>query len=61
MFKFNYCELVKATVIDAQRNIAFNYRQIHNFQTSEIKINQIIEKMIVKNPTQWIWSHNRWK
>jgi|TARA_B110000438_G_scaffold302890_1_gene362143 KDO2-lipid IV(A) lauroyltransferase len=24
-------------------------------------INQVIEKMIVKNPTQWIWSHNRWK
>jgi len=24
-------------------------------------INQTIEKMIVKNPTQWIWSHNRWK
>ena len=26
-----------------------------------IKINQIIEKMIIKNPTQWVWSHNRWK
>ena len=26
-----------------------------------IKINKIIEKMIIKNPTQWIWSHNRWK
>ena len=26
-----------------------------------LKINQIIEKMIVKNPTQWLWSHNRWK
>ena len=26
-----------------------------------LKINQTIEKMIVKNPTQWIWSHNRWK
>ena len=26
-----------------------------------IKINQVIEKMILKNPTQWIWSHNRWK
>ena len=25
------------------------------------KINQIIEKMVIKNPTQWIWSHNRWK
>jgi len=26
-----------------------------------LKINQILEKMIVENPTQWIWSHNRWK
>ena len=26
-----------------------------------LKINHIIEKMIIKNPTQWIWSHNRWK
>ena len=26
-----------------------------------LKINQIIEKMITNNPTQWLWSHNRWK
>tara|TARA_Y100000590_G_scaffold464722_1_gene634876 strand:- start:125 stop:1000 length:876 start_codon:yes stop_codon:yes gene_type:complete len=26
-----------------------------------LKINQIIEKMVVENPTQWLWSHNRWK
>ena len=26
-----------------------------------LKINQEIEKMILNNPTQWIWSHNRWK
>jgi len=26
-----------------------------------LKVNQIIEKMILNNPTQWIWSHNRWK
>ena len=26
-----------------------------------IKINKIIERMIIKNPEQWIWSHNRWK
>ena len=25
------------------------------------KINQEIEKMILKNPGQWIWTHNRWK
>jgi Kdo2-lipid IVA lauroyltransferase/acyltransferase len=26
-----------------------------------LKINEDIEKMIIKNPNQWIWSHNRWK
>ena len=25
------------------------------------ELNSIIEKMIVKNPNQWIWTHNRWK
>ena len=24
-------------------------------------LNQILEKMILKNPEQWIWTHNRWK
>ena len=24
-------------------------------------INQILEKMILKNIDQWIWTHNRWK
>ena len=26
-----------------------------------LKINQIIEKMVIENPNQWLWSHNRWK
>ena len=25
------------------------------------KLNSILEKMILQNPGQWIWSHNRWK
>ena len=25
------------------------------------KLNEILEKMILKNPHQWIWTHNRWK
>jgi len=25
------------------------------------KINEKIEEMILKNPGQWIWTHNRWK
>jgi len=24
-------------------------------------LNTVLEKMILKNPNQWIWSHNRWK
>ena len=24
-------------------------------------INKILEKMILKNIDQWIWTHNRWK
>jgi KDO2-lipid IV(A) lauroyltransferase len=35
-----------------------------NNQTVEnitLKLNQLLENMIVRNPHQWIWSHNRWK
>ena len=26
-----------------------------------LQINKIIEEMIIANPNQWLWSHNRWK
>ena len=26
-----------------------------------IELNKIVEKMVSKNPGQWIWTHNRWK
>ena len=26
-----------------------------------LKLNQILEDMILKNPNQWIWTHDRWK
>ena len=35
-----------------------------NFQNKleiTVKLNKILEKMIEKNPDQWIWTHNRWK
>ena len=25
------------------------------------RLNKILEEMILKNPDQWIWSHDRWK
>ncbi len=30
-------------------------------ETITDKLNNILEKMIIKNPDQWIWTHNRWK
>ena len=26
-----------------------------------LKLNEVLEKMIIRNPYQWIWTHNRWK
>ena len=42
------------------------YEPIYFTKDSSVKIitdklNKILEKMILKNPEQWIWSHNRWK
>ena len=25
------------------------------------ELNKVLEKMILRNPNQWIWTHNRWK
>jgi KDO2-lipid IV(A) lauroyltransferase len=42
------------------------YEPIYFTKDSSVKIitdklNKILEKMILKKPEQWIWSHNRWK
>ncbi len=36
---------------------------LNQFSIKEItdELNRILEKMILKKPEQWIWSHNRWK
>ena len=42
----------------------FDEINVHNFKDKEDltkNLNEILEKMIVKNPYQWIWTHNRWK
>ena len=25
------------------------------------ELNRLLEKMVLRNPNQWIWTHNRWK
>ena len=62
------CEIVPV-YIERKQNFNFKlyfekpYKFDDQFTIEEItlKLNQILEKMILKNPDQWIWSHDRWK
>ncbi len=40
---------------------AINFSQEKSISSITDELNKILEKMIIKNPEQWIWSHNRWK
>ena len=40
-------------------NKALSYEE--NLKDITLNINKHIEQMIINNPKQWIWSHNRWK
>ena len=37
------------------------YSNNDSIETITLELNKILENMILKNPNQWIWSHNRWK
>ena len=37
------------------------YSEDESIASITIDLNNLLEKMILKNPEQWIWSHNRWK
>tara|TARA_B100000963_G_scaffold192203_1_gene167283 strand:- start:8604 stop:9461 length:858 start_codon:yes stop_codon:yes gene_type:complete len=45
--------------IEFQKSISPNSFE-NKFELTK-KLNEILEKMIIKNPSQWIWTHNRWK
>jgi len=38
-----------------------NPKNFKNKLEITIELNKILERMIEKNPDQWIWTHNRWK
>ena len=45
--------------IEFKRTI--NSKNFQNKITLSNELNKILEQMIIKNPSQWIWTHNRWK
>ena len=62
------CKIVPVYVERINRyNFQMTFEKpIHFDDTSSIEkitfeLNKKLEKMILKNPEQWIWTHNRWK
>ena len=37
------------------------YSEGDTIDSITLDLNFLLEKLILKNPSQWIWSHNRWK
>tara|TARA_Y100000591_G_scaffold146226_1_gene125573 strand:+ start:262 stop:1122 length:861 start_codon:yes stop_codon:yes gene_type:complete len=65
--RFN-CKVVPIFIKrETNENFMIEIMEPLNFDNNEsiekitLKLNQMLEKMIFKNPHQWIWSHNRWK
>jgi KDO2-lipid IV(A) lauroyltransferase len=65
--KFN-CKIIPI-YIERIENVNFNltiqkpleFKDNDSVESITLKLNKILEEMILKNPEQWIWSHNRWK
>jgi len=65
--KFN-CKIVPIYIErKSDENFMLEIMQPINFDNDKtienitLELNQLLEKMIIRNPYQWIWSHNRWK
>ena len=65
--KFN-CKIVPMFIQRERNNNFFieikkpiNFDKEQSIEEITLILNQLLEKMILRNPYQWIWSHNRWK
>ena len=38
-----------------------SFSENETLESITLSLNKILEQMIIKNPEQWIWTHNRWK
>ena len=55
--------------IERKSNYSFKMKVFEPIKTSKFKnkleiskkLNEILESMIIQNPNQWIWTHDRWK
>lgn len=56
-----YIERLKNDNFNIKIHNPINFSENETLDTITLKLNKILEKMILHNPNQWIWTHNRWK
>jgi KDO2-lipid IV(A) lauroyltransferase len=56
-----YIERIEGVDFKLTVHEPLEYSNNDSIETITLSLNSILEKMILKNPEQWIWSHNRWK
>ena len=56
-----YIERINGLKFKLTINKPINFTTDNSIKNITDKLNEILEKMILKRPEHWIWSHNRWK
>ncbi len=56
-----YIERLKGSKFQIEINKSIEFSNNDSIETITENLNYVIENMIKKNPSQWIWTHNRWK
>ncbi len=56
-----YIERIKDINFKLTIQEPIEYSEDETLETITLDLNSRLEQMILKNPGQWIWSHNRWK
>ena len=56
-------DIVRINDIDFKIQIfePFEFKENVSIDEITLELNKCLEKIIKKNPSKWIWSHNRWK
>ena len=56
-----YIERVKEVDFRLTISKPLIYSAEETIENITLELNGVLEKMVLQNPDQWIWSHNRWK
>ena len=56
-----YIERINGIYFKMKINKPITFDKDTSVEEITLKLNKWLEKMILNNPEQWIWSHDRWK